>query len=259
MSNIFLSHTNIDKPFVRKLAADLRNYGHTVWIDEAEINIGDSLIGKIREALDTVDFVAVVLSKASIQSEWVKKELEIASNREIEEKKVIILPLIIENVKLPGFLKGKLYGDFSNESEYSDKLQLLLRSLGGSTKATNRNNLELERIQQELEAAKEVIRQHKEQLNKFIEYNLSTKSESLKETILSENKNHPEYAPINNVYGFEVAGISVTIGYLLHVLRKSRMKGGHQFEWILTHHKKWNEADRMIEAYSDMINAEEVK
>ena len=40
-------------------------FGHSVWIDEAEINIGDSLIGKIREGLDEVDFVAAVLSKHS--------------------------------------------------------------------------------------------------------------------------------------------------------------------------------------------------
>lgn len=108
MSKIFLSHTSSDKPFVRKLAADLRNNGHTVWIDEAEINIGDTLIGKIREGLDSVDYVAAVLSNASIQSELVKKELEIASNKEIKQKKIIILPLIIENVEMPGFLEGKL-------------------------------------------------------------------------------------------------------------------------------------------------------
>ena len=107
MSKIFLSHTSSDKPFVRKLAADLRNNGHTVWIDEAEINIGDSLIGKIREGLDNVDYVAAVLSKKSIKSEWVIRELDIASNREIKEKKVIVLPILIEEVELPGFLNEK--------------------------------------------------------------------------------------------------------------------------------------------------------
>lgn len=66
MSKVFLSHTSKDKPFVRKLANDLRSYGHTVWIDEAEINIGDSLINKIRDGLDSVDFVAAILSKESI-------------------------------------------------------------------------------------------------------------------------------------------------------------------------------------------------
>lgn len=62
MSNIFLSHTHADKPFVRKLANDLKASGHKVWIDEAEINIGDSLIEKIRTGLDQVDYIAAILS-----------------------------------------------------------------------------------------------------------------------------------------------------------------------------------------------------
>ena len=51
MSSIFLSHNSKDKPFVRKLADDLRKKGHYVWVDEAEIKVGDSLIGKLRREL----------------------------------------------------------------------------------------------------------------------------------------------------------------------------------------------------------------
>ena len=47
MSSIFLSHNSVDKPFVRKLANDLRRRGHYAWVDEAEIKVGDSLIDKI--------------------------------------------------------------------------------------------------------------------------------------------------------------------------------------------------------------------
>lgn len=43
MPYVFLSHSHANKDFARKLAADLRNAGHSVWIDEAEINIGDFL------------------------------------------------------------------------------------------------------------------------------------------------------------------------------------------------------------------------
>ena len=130
MIRIFISYNNADRSFARKLTTDLRTYGHKVWIDESEINIGDPLVEKIREALDNIDYVVVILSKASIKSEWVKKELDIAFNREIEEKRVVILPIIIEHrVKLPGFLKGKLYGDFSREDDYPEKFELLLRSL----------------------------------------------------------------------------------------------------------------------------------
>ncbi len=57
MSKVFLSHSSVDKPFARKLAADLRANGHTVWIDEAEI-IMRFFDWKIREGIDDVDFVA---------------------------------------------------------------------------------------------------------------------------------------------------------------------------------------------------------
>ena len=256
MSRIFLSHTSSDKPFVRKLATDLRAYGHTVWIDEAEINIGDSLIGKIREGLDSVDYIAVVLSKASIESEWVKKELEIASNREIKEKKKLVLPIKLENVELPGFLEGKFYGDFSDPNGYDEKLQLLLRGLGNSKKMIPEKDDELEALRQQLKNAKEVLKRHEKEIKKVTEYTLSTKSKAIQDRVKDENESYPKFAPINNVYAFEVDGMPITIGYLLHVLRKARMKGGHQFEWMLSAYDKWNEANRMIEAYADMVNSD---
>lgn len=259
MSKIFLSHTSIDKPFVRKLAADLRNYGHTVWIDEAEINIGDSLIGKIREGLDSVDFIAVILSKASIESEWVKKELEIASNRELKERRILVLPIKIEDVELPGFLEGKFYGDFSRPENYDEKLELLLRSLGDSKVIVPTDREEVSKIKQELDILKEVLDQHQKELNQVIEYSLSTKSEKLRQRIEQENKSHPEYAPINNVYSFEMNDIPITMGYLLFALAKERMRGTHPLPILLTMHNKWEEATRMFKAYYEMIESQNKK
>ena len=99
--------------------------GHAVWIDEAEINIGDSLIEKIRNGLDQVDYVAAILSRASIDSPWVTRELDIASNREIDEGRTVVLPLLVEKVDLPGFLKGKFYGDFRSCLKSFGNLQSL--------------------------------------------------------------------------------------------------------------------------------------
>ena len=72
MPYVFLSQSHANKDFARKLAADLRNAGHSVWIDEAEINIGDSLIGKITSGIDQVDFVCAILSRDSVTSSWVQ-------------------------------------------------------------------------------------------------------------------------------------------------------------------------------------------
>lgn len=257
MSKIFLSHTSIDKPFVRKLANDLRSNGHTVWIDEAEINIGDSLIGKIRDGLDSVDYVAVILSQASIKSEWVQKELEIASNRELKEKKKVVLPIKIEDVELPGFLEGKFYGDFSNEKEYSEKLELLLRSLGDGIKVIPQTEEEINILKEQLKDAREVIKKHEQEIGKITEYNLSKKSDQLQKTIKIENVRNPKYAPINNVYAFELVDLPITVGYLLHILRKIKMKGSHPVEFLLQVHNKWDDVNRMIEALADMIESKD--
>lgn len=127
---IFLSHTGVDKPFVRQLRKDLLAHGvEHVWLDEAEIDIGDSLIAKIEEGMKLSRYIAVVLSEKSIGAPWVKKELEMAMNREISSGEVVVLPLLYEECELPEFLKGKLYADFSKPEDYETVLGKLLRRL----------------------------------------------------------------------------------------------------------------------------------
>ena len=133
MSSIFISYAHKDKEFAKKLAGDLRDFGHTVWIDETELLVGDSLTEKISNAIDNVDFVTAIISSASINSSWVKKELDLASNREMDEGRVIVLPILLDDIKLPGFLKGKLYADFRLKDSYQGGLRKLLDRLGPKT------------------------------------------------------------------------------------------------------------------------------
>ena len=74
MSSVFLSHNSKDKPWVRGLAERLMADDVVVWLDEAEINIGDSLIDKIAEGIKEMKFVAAIISKNSVESSWVQKE-----------------------------------------------------------------------------------------------------------------------------------------------------------------------------------------
>lgn len=111
--SVFISHTHSDKPFVRRLGADLGALGARVWIDEAELNIGDSLIGRISAAIDDMEFLAVVLSPEAVDSRWVHQELEQAMSQQLAEKGVKVLPLLYKLCDIPGFLRGKLYADFT--------------------------------------------------------------------------------------------------------------------------------------------------
>ena len=131
-----------------------------------------------------------------------------------------------------------------------------MRSLGDN-KPVDKPKDELEAIKKELAEAKSVIEHHLKAINKVAEYNLSTKSDKLKNDILKENKQHPEYAPINNVYSFQLGDVSITLGYLLWVVGKIKRYGAHQIEYLLEIHNKWDDVNRMLNAYSDMIDAKD--
>src|SRR5688500_15790467 len=103
-SSIFLSHSHKDKRFARRLAGDLVRWGVRVWIDEAEILVGDSLIAKIRDGLDQMEYVGAILSPDAVASRWVQEELDVAMNQQIGGRRVKVLPLVCRRCELPGFL-----------------------------------------------------------------------------------------------------------------------------------------------------------
>lgn len=251
MASVFLSHNSADKPFVRRLATSLQASGHVVWLDEAEINIGDSLVEKIREGLDKVDFVAVVLSQNSIESTWVQRELDISSNREIAEKRVILLPLMLQHVEIPGFLYGKRYGDFTSEDLYEYSLSELLKALGPVDKKINESSQEIEQLRAELEAAREhlagIARLHQHQSSAFT----SDWTPALRAAVEEDNNRNPQYKVINDSYAFNAIKNSspVTLGYLLWAISKTMRQGAHPLDALMamgnTHHK----AEAMINAY----------
>jgi hypothetical protein len=127
---IFLSHSSADKPFVRRLKETLHEKGvHQVWVDEAEILVGDSLIHKIEEGIKKTKYFGIVLSKNSISSRWVQNELEQAMMMEINHNNIKVLPLLLEKCELPAFLQAKRYADFTSEELYEQSVQELLRRL----------------------------------------------------------------------------------------------------------------------------------
>jgi hypothetical protein len=134
MTSLFISHNHKDKPFVRRLGADLSALGVRVWIDEAEIKIGESLISKISRAIDDMDFLAVVLSPNSVSSNWVQEELYQALDMQISSKMIKVLPILLIDCPIPGFLRNKLYADFRTEQGYSSSLQKLLLAMGVDTR-----------------------------------------------------------------------------------------------------------------------------
>lgn len=75
--DVFISHASEDKEnVVRPLAIALKNKGVSVWYDEFELKIGDSLRRKIDQGLSKSKFGIVVISKDFIQKGWTNYELD---------------------------------------------------------------------------------------------------------------------------------------------------------------------------------------
>jgi hypothetical protein len=125
--DVFLSHTHNDKDFVRHLARDLRQYGIRVWYDEWELKVGDSLHEKVEQGIKSSSWLAVVLSPDSVESRWVRDELNAGYAKELERNSVFILPILYRDCAIPGFLQDKLYADF--RTEYGRGLRRLLERL----------------------------------------------------------------------------------------------------------------------------------
>jgi hypothetical protein len=123
----FLSHSSKDKPFIRQLAADLTASGVSVWLDEQRIRVGDSIPDKIAQGLAGSDYFLIAMSHNSVESEWVKKELNNALVNEVQRRKVHILPLKLDDASIPTIIADKKYADFS--SSYKSGLDDLLASL----------------------------------------------------------------------------------------------------------------------------------
>ena len=109
---VFISYSHEDNEFATELASQLVKHKAKVWIDQWELHVGDSIIDRIQEAIQGASALIVILSKASVYSEWCKKELSSGLLRELEEKRVVVLPALIEECDIPLFLRGKMYADF---------------------------------------------------------------------------------------------------------------------------------------------------
>ena len=117
---------------MRRIGADLAALGARVWIDEAELNVGDSLLRTIATAIDEMEFLAVV-SPEAVASSWVQHELEQALSSQLVEKRIKTLPVLYRKCELPGFLRGELYTDFTEGFKYDESLARIARTIGVDT------------------------------------------------------------------------------------------------------------------------------
>ncbi|HEY6392604.1 MAG TPA: CHAT domain-containing protein, partial [Bryobacteraceae bacterium] len=76
--SVFISHTTKDDPVVKKIQQALHSLGIYAWVDSQELVAGNKLAPEIQKAIEDHEHFIAVLSPNTINSPWVKKEIEYA-------------------------------------------------------------------------------------------------------------------------------------------------------------------------------------
>jgi predicted nucleotide-binding protein len=130
----FVSYSRHDSQIVRQIIHDLKKYHKlNFWIDYDSLNAGDDWVQAISIALNNAIGLVVFISKASMDSAWVRQEISAVA----KEANVPIIPVLLEHVdNLPKELQNIMWLDFS-ELYFSDSklfYEQHLDSLAGALK-----------------------------------------------------------------------------------------------------------------------------
>jgi len=122
----FLSYHSGDGEWVATLKAGLASKGIRVWLDTEQIRPGDLFPGALARAIGDVRCVIIVLSPGSVASAWVEEEYNLALAHRCH-----IIAALIDDVEPPGFLAGRTWVDFRDESQFSASLDQLVFGIKG--------------------------------------------------------------------------------------------------------------------------------
>jgi hypothetical protein len=135
----FISYSSHDEDFARRLHADLQAKGVRCWFAPEDMKIGAKILDTLNEAIRLRDKVLLVLSEASIGSEWVEDEVTKAFAEERQRSGTVLFPIRVDDAVFETgeawarkLRDGRHIGDFRGWKEhdaYRKALDRLLRDL----------------------------------------------------------------------------------------------------------------------------------
>jgi hypothetical protein len=94
----FISYASADAEFARVLHRELQERGVRTWFAPADLRVGENIRASIQQSINRHDKLLLILSRSSIESEWVRHEVEEALAREAREGGTTILfPIALDH------------------------------------------------------------------------------------------------------------------------------------------------------------------
>lgn len=92
----FISYSSENEDFAERLHADLQGEGVRCWFAPHDVQAGKKLHQQINEAIRVHDKLVLILSEASMESNWVEHEVRQARERERKEDRRVLFPIRLE-------------------------------------------------------------------------------------------------------------------------------------------------------------------
>jgi len=115
MSSVFVSHSAADSDVADRIAADLTQAGSKVF-SPSEIRPGEAWAPRLRQEIERASYFLALISPSYLASPQARKELETAVLADAEGRTRFI-PVLIQDTKLPPFIRDKQYADLRQDYE----------------------------------------------------------------------------------------------------------------------------------------------
>jgi hypothetical protein len=92
----FISYSSKDEAFARRLYADLQSNNVRCWYAPEDLKWGEKIRTGIDEAIRLHDKLLLILSKYSVTSGWVEREVKTALAKESKEKRTVLFPVRVD-------------------------------------------------------------------------------------------------------------------------------------------------------------------
>jgi hypothetical protein len=128
MASVFICHRGADQAAAERLARELRERGHDVWLDTWKIELGDSVIERINGGLWAASHLVLCCSAASSTSAWMDREWMSFLARQLEGAGVRVLPARLTGGELPAILADIKYADLFEH--WPEAVDAICKALG---------------------------------------------------------------------------------------------------------------------------------
>ena len=137
--SLFISYSSQDDAFTHRLHADLQDKGVRCYFAPEDMKIGDEIRPAIVRQIRLRDKLLLILSEHSIESRWVKDEVEAAYEEEDRRGETVLFPIRLDNAVMDTaeawaakLRRQRHIGDFTDWKDhdaYQSAFDRLLRDL----------------------------------------------------------------------------------------------------------------------------------